>query len=325
MIAWRALAGLGSAAMLPSARVIADSIAGVGTPPHVEVIGTTSLPETGTPSSQVPVNVKVLRSDTRAARDALDLSDLLNRGVGSINDITGNLASARPQLPRLHCVTGSRNAARHLRLPYQRIVRRHCQLGPDPRIGDRRRDADSGFRPGPTVVTDSKGERRGVDWIFNAWGGLKGGLYYPWDRDEQLAPQVCTHHEFARYAAALVLEGGAIHTDGEGTLMVTEEVMLNPDRNPDLTKEQIGEFLRDYLHVDKIIWLPLGVFADETSGRIDNMCCFARPGEVILTWADDKKDPQYRRSLAALDVLKGETDARGRRLKVNKVNQPKPP
>jgi agmatine deiminase len=177
---------------------------------------------------------------------------------------------------------------------------------------------------GPTVVTHSNGERRGVDWIFNAWGGLKGGLYAPWDRDEQVAPQVCAHHEFARYAAALVLEGGAIHTDGDGTLMVTEEVMLNPDRNPALTKEQIGDFLKDYLDVEKIIWLPLGVYADETSGHVDNMCCFARPGEVVLTWTDDEKDPQYGRSLAALEVLTGETDARGRRLKVNKVQQPGP-
>jgi agmatine deiminase len=149
---------------------------------------------------------------------------------------------------------------------------------------------------GPTVVINERGERRGVDWIFNAWGGLKGGLYYPWDRDEQVAPQICSHHKFARYQAAFVLEGGAIHTDGDGTLLVTEEVMLNPDRNPALTKEQIGDFLKDYLDVDKIIWLPLGVFADETSGHIDNMCCFARPGEVILTWTDDTKDPQYARS-----------------------------
>ncbi len=177
---------------------------------------------------------------------------------------------------------------------------------------------------GPTVVINDRGERRGIDWIFNAWGGLKGGLYYPWDRDEQIAPQVCAHHKFPRYQAALVLEGGAIHTDGDGTLLVTEEVMLNPDRNPALTKEQIGDFLKDYLNVDKIIWLPLGVFEDETAGHIDNMCCFARPGEVILTWTDDENDPQYARSKSALDVLAKEVDAKGRKFKVNKIQQPGP-
>ncbi len=177
---------------------------------------------------------------------------------------------------------------------------------------------------GPTIVINDRGERRGVDWIFNSWGGLKGGLYYPWDRDEQIALQVCAHHGFKRYQAAFVLEGGAIHTDGDGTLLVTEEVMLNPDRNPALTKEQIADLLRDYLNVDKIVWLPLGVYRDETSGHIDNMCCFARPGEVILTWTDDEKDPQHARSKAALEVLQKETDAKGRSFKVNRIQQPGP-
>lgn len=177
---------------------------------------------------------------------------------------------------------------------------------------------------GPTLVTNADGERRGVDWIFNAWGGLKGGLYSPWDRDEQVALQVCAHHGFARYAAPFVLEGGAIHTDGEGTLLVTEEVLLNVDRNPALTKAQIGHYLKDYLGADKIIWLPFGVYNDETSGHIDNMCCFARPGEVILTWTDDQSDPQYERSAAALAVLAAEVDARGRPFVVYRLQQPGP-
>ena len=91
-----------------------------------------------------------------------------------------------------------------------------------------------------------------------------------------------------------------------------------------LTKEQIADFLRDYMNVDKIIWLPLGVYEDETSGHIDNMCCFARPGEVILTWTDDEKDPQHERSKKALEVLERETDAKGRKLKINKIYQPGP-
>jgi agmatine deiminase len=177
---------------------------------------------------------------------------------------------------------------------------------------------------GPTVVINEKGERRGVDWIFNSWGGLKGGLYYPWDKDEQVAPQICAHHGFKRYQAPLVVEGGGIHTDGDGTCLITAEVHLNPDRNPALTKQQIEDFLRDYMNVEKVVWLPLGVFEDETSGHIDNMCCFARPGEVILTWTEDKKDPQYERSMKALEVLERETDAKGRKFKVNKIQQPGP-
>ena len=177
---------------------------------------------------------------------------------------------------------------------------------------------------GPSMVTDAAGIRHGVAWIFNAYGGLKGGLYNPWDRDAQVASLVCAHHHFARYAAPLVLEGGSIHTDGEGTLLVTEEVLLNPDRNPGLTREQIGAFLEDYLNVEKIIWLPLGVFADETSGHVDNMCCFARPGEVILTWTEDKSDPQAARSQAAWDMLTAERDAKGRAFRIHKMQQPGP-
>jgi agmatine deiminase len=177
---------------------------------------------------------------------------------------------------------------------------------------------------GPTLVVNDRGERRGIDWIFNAWGGLKGGLYSPWDRDEQVAPQVCAHHGFSRYAAPLVLEGGAIHTDGEGTLLVTEEVLLNADRNPALTKAQISDYLKDYLGAEKIIWLPSGVYADETSGHVDNMCCFARPGEVVLTWTDDQQDPQYERSAAALAVLAAEIDAKGRSFVVHRLEQPGP-
>ncbi|NPD70197.1 agmatine deiminase (plasmid) [Lichenicola cladoniae] len=177
---------------------------------------------------------------------------------------------------------------------------------------------------GPSIVVDTHGERRGVSWIFNAYGGLKGGLYSPWDRDAQVSSLVCDHHHFARYAAPLVMEGGSIHSDGEGTLLVTEEVLLNPDRNPALTKQQIGDFLEDYLNIDKIIWLPSGVFADETSGHVDNICCFSRPAEVILTWTEDATDPQAARSQAALAVLECEVDAKGRSFKVHKVQQPGP-
>ena len=177
---------------------------------------------------------------------------------------------------------------------------------------------------GPTIVINDKGERRGIDWIFTAWGGLKGGLYNPWDKDEQVAPQILSHHQFIRYQAPLVIEGGGIHVDGDGTCIVTEEVQLNPDRNPALTKGQIEDYLRDYLNIDKVIWLPLGVYEDETSGHIDNMCCFTKPGEVVLTWTTDESDPQFARSQKALEVLENETDAKGRKILVRKLPQPGP-
>ena len=177
---------------------------------------------------------------------------------------------------------------------------------------------------GPTIVTNAAGECRGVDWGFNAWGGHKGGLYYPWNQDEEVAARMLEQHGMDRYDAPLILEGGSIHVDGEGTCLTTAECLLNENRNPHLTKEQIEAHLRDYLGVKSFIWLDEGVYMDETDGHIDNMCCFVRPGEVLLTWTDDVNDPQYARSKAALEVLENSTDAQGRSFVVHKMPIPGP-
>src|SRR5262245_56794270 len=177
---------------------------------------------------------------------------------------------------------------------------------------------------GPTFVVDGKGAVRGVDWIFNAWGGLSAGLYFPWDQDDLVARKVIEIEGRDRYRAPFVLEGGAIHVDGEGTLLATEECLLNPNRNPTLRRSQIESLLERYLGVREIVWLGRGVFNDETDGHVDNLCCFVRPGEVVLTWCDDPDDPQYDISRAAHEVLVKAKDARGRLLKVHKLMQPGP-
>jgi agmatine deiminase len=177
---------------------------------------------------------------------------------------------------------------------------------------------------GPTFVIDGKGGMRGVDWVFNAWGGISGGLYFPWDQDDLVARKVLEIEGCDRYRAPFVLEGGAIHVDGEGTLITTEECLLSPHRNPQLDKGQLEILLHEYLGVTQVIWLGKGVVDDETSGHVDNLCCFARPGEVILTWTDNKRDPQYRVSQDAYERLMEARDARGRRLKVHKLHQPGP-
>ena len=180
---------------------------------------------------------------------------------------------------------------------------------------------------GPTFVVDSRGglrgpdwALRGVDWEFNAWGGL----YTAWDQDALVARKILEIERVDRYAAPLVLEVGSIHVDGEGTLLTTEECLLNPNRNPGLSRAEIEDHLRDYLNVEKIIWLGQGVFNDETSGHVDNLCCFVRPGVVALTWTDDPADPQHGISEDAYRRLAAATDARGRRLEVVKIHQPDP-
>lgn len=177
---------------------------------------------------------------------------------------------------------------------------------------------------GPTFVVNDSGVVRLVDWEFNAWGGLQGGLYFPWDQDSLVAQKVGEIAGIDRYKAPLVLEGGSIHVDGEGTIITTEQCLLNPNRNPELNRGDIEELLRKYLNVKTIIWLGQGVYNDETDGHVDNLCCFVRPGVVALTWTEDRSDPQYELSADALKRLTGTIDARGRRLEVHKIQQPKP-
>lgn len=177
---------------------------------------------------------------------------------------------------------------------------------------------------GPSYVVNDKGVRRGIDWEFNAWGGLVDGLYSPWDKDDAVAKKVCEILEDDSYRAPIVLEGGSIHVDGEGTLYTTEECLLHPSRNPDLSKVDIEQVLKDHLSIEKVIWLPLGLYNDETNGHVDNIMHVVAPGEVALTWCDDPADPQYAISRQALDALETETDAKGRQIKVHKLPLPGP-
>jgi agmatine deiminase len=178
---------------------------------------------------------------------------------------------------------------------------------------------------GPTFVTDDNGQVRGVDWRFNAWGGLDGGLYASWVRDDQVASKILEIEGCARYRTDdFILEGGSIHVDGEGTLITTEECLLNRNRNPQLSRADIEEMLRNHLAIDTVIWLPEGLFNDETDGHVDNFCCYVRSGEVLLAWTDDPQDPNYPRCQTAMRVLESARDAKGRHQIVHKMPIPGP-
>ena len=122
-----------------------------------------------------------------------------------------------------------------------------------------------------------------------------------------------------------VLEGGSIIVDGEGTLIATEACLLSKGRNPTLRKEEIEETLRDYLGVDKVIWVPHGIYQDETNEHIDNMVAFMKPGEVVMAWCSDKKDPQYKYCQETYKALSKACDAKGRKLIIHKLALPNPP
>ncbi|XP_047971029.1 agmatine deiminase-like [Salvia hispanica] len=186
---------------------------------------------------------------------------------------------------------------------------------------------------GPTfVIRNSVSDKEklgskvaGIDWNFNGYGGMDEGCYDDWSLDLLIAHKVLEIENVPRFSHSMILEGGSIHVDGEGTCLTTEECLLNKNRNPGLSKGQIEDELKAYLGVNKVIWLPRGLLGDDdTNGHIDSMCCFARPGVVLLAWTDDTSDPQYERSVEALSVLTSEVDAKGRKFDIIKLHVPGP-
>lgn len=178
---------------------------------------------------------------------------------------------------------------------------------------------------GPTFIINHQ-EICAIDWRFNAWGGFHGGLYSPWDKDDQIALKISNLLNIKTYSLPnFILEGGAIDVDGEGTLITTEECLLNSNRNPHLTKSQIETILCNYLNIKTIIWLKQGIaFDHDTNGHIDNICRFIKPGEVLLAWTDDPENPNYERCQSALNILSNTKDAKNRALIIHKIPIPAP-
>jgi len=172
---------------------------------------------------------------------------------------------------------------------------------------------------GPSFVLDGRGGLAGVDWRFNAWGEK----FLPYDQDALIAGRLLGRLGVRRYAAPLVLEGGSIHVDGEGTLLTSEECLLNPNRNPDLDRAAIEDLLRRYLGVETFVWLGQGLDKDDTDGHIDNIACFVRPGVVMAVTCDDPADPNHAILEDNLARLRKAKDARGRSLEIVELPLPR--
>jgi len=172
---------------------------------------------------------------------------------------------------------------------------------------------------GPTFVVNQAGDLGGINWRFNAWGGK----YHPWDLDDLVAPALLDHLQLRRFDAPLVMEGGSIHVDGQGTLLTTEECLLNPNRNPHLGRAEIEACLGRYLGIEKVIWLKRGLSGDETDGHVDNVACFAGPGRVLIQVCNDPAMEDYAISQENLQILREAMDAQGRRLEI--ITLPQPP
>ncbi|MEJ1969569.1 MAG: agmatine deiminase family protein [Rhizomicrobium sp.] len=172
---------------------------------------------------------------------------------------------------------------------------------------------------GPTFLTRADGSRAAVQWEFNSWGNK----YHPWTDDAALASRVAAHEAIPIYAAPLVCEGGAIHVDGQGTLITTEQCLLNPNRNPHLSRQQVEERLALYTGARRVIWLGEGFSDDETDGHVDNIACFVAPGRVLVGVPSSKSHPDFEPVMEAIRRLRQAYDAEGRPIEVVELEQPR--
>jgi agmatine deiminase len=171
---------------------------------------------------------------------------------------------------------------------------------------------------GPTFLRTPQGAVAGIQWIFNAWGHK----YEPYNHDALFARHVLDTIGVTGWSAPMVSEGGAIHGDGDGTILTTEQCLLNSNRNPGLNREDVETILRLYLGARKVIWLG-GMFSDdETDGHIDNIACFAAPGRVILGMPASQSHPDYEPVQQALLTLNNARDSQGRKMDVVPLPQP---
>jgi agmatine deiminase len=170
------------------------------------------------------------------------------------------------------------------------------------------------------IVRDSGGrrERAVVDWGYNAWGGK----YPPFDLDDAVPQHVARLRGLPLFSPGIVMEGGSIEVNGCGTLLTTEACLLNANRNPHLTKEEIESYLRDYLGVSNILWLGDGIVGDDTDGHIDDLTRFVDAKTVVTVVEEDPSDENYGVLQENLRRLRALKDQDGQSLRVLELPMP---
>lgn len=161
-----------------------------------------------------------------------------------------------------------------------------------------------------------------IDWKFNAWGGKSEGAYFPWEKDDAFAQIMAKYLNLSCTRIPIVLEGGAIISDGNGTLFATRSVLLNRNRNPFKSKEYIEKSILSATGDKKIVWLKQGLFTDETNGHVDNIISVIGRNDICLAWTDDKNNPNYKRVREAYDIIRNETNIYGEKYIVHLIPLP---
>ena len=172
---------------------------------------------------------------------------------------------------------------------------------------------------GPTFVVNRKEKKLAmVKWVFNAWGNKYDDL-----KEDNHAPMTLNKSlTLPMFEPGIVLEGGSIDVNGEGTVLTTEQCLLNKNRNPRLTKRQIEQYLKDFLGCSKVLWLKEGIVGDDTDGHIDDIARFVSPDTVLCAYEDDPEDGNYPMLKENYDLLQKMTDQYGKKLKIIKLPMP---
>jgi agmatine deiminase len=170
------------------------------------------------------------------------------------------------------------------------------------------------------LVREEDPKLAAVDWDFNAWGNK----YPPYDLDDEIPRQMAAYLDAICFPGGMVLEGGAIDVDGTGLLLTTEQCLLNPNRNPHLSRDEIETRLRENLGVEKILWLGEGIAGDDTDGHIDDIARFVAPGTVLAAVEEDPLDENHHPLQENLRRLRTMTDLHGRPLTVLTIPMPPP-
>jgi agmatine deiminase len=174
---------------------------------------------------------------------------------------------------------------------------------------------------GPIFVRQARtGEVAVTDWVHNAWGGK----YPPYDLDNKIPPRIARKLGLRRFENDMVLEGGSIDVNGRGLLLTSEQCLLNPNRNPQLTRAQIEQNLKDYLGVNTVLWVGEGIVGDDTDGHIDDMTRFYQPDGLVTVIEPDARDANHRPLQENLERLQGFRTPAGGKFDIITLPMPRP-
>lgn len=171
---------------------------------------------------------------------------------------------------------------------------------------------------GPNFIINQKGELAYNDWIFNAWGNK----YEELKKDDSIPKRLESVLKVRRFEPGIVMEGGSIDVNGAGVVMTTEQCLLNPNRNPHLDQAGIEQYLKDYLGVEKVLWLGEGIVGDDTDGHIDDIARFVSPTTIVCALEEDPADENYELLQDNYRRLQRATDAHGQHYNIATLPMP---